>query len=683
MKSTLEKRILIFAFLTITLTIATNTLVNIESFRRDYRDGILLRSLSLAEGLKLTIENVLALGLGLQDVSGIAERCEALVATDPELAYCQVADLSGQFLYSNASGFSYASEGTLIKTLDYNSALLEFPGDQRYYDVSVNIYDAAGDLAGRIHIGFSEAVLSDRIRNLLERSLAVLVGAFLLAFALIFLFAKRDLIRPITQLRSIAREISTGNFEVDIPPMSTNDFAELGTALEDMALSLRERDLLIRQGFDDLEETNRQLQDSYENLEKIGGELGRSREMYRSLLEEASDAILVSDEEDRIVLLNKVAEVFFGVTREASSGRNLFSFLDQLRCENLDHLYDMHRQVLKGEAIETEFRFTRQVDQVHLIGWLKASPVVGRDGRRRVQSIIRDVTREHEIKQNLENSARDLQRLNKMKDSFLGVASHELKTPLTVIIGYSELLLGEWKDRLDPSVHSMVEHIYNASERLSLIVRDMVDVTMLRHHRLHLRMQPLDINELIQRATEELELFFAQRKQLLRMDFQDHLPAIKCDPDRIVQVITNLVGNAIKFTPDGGEIKITTRLINSLRKPGVVAPEALELSSVPIGRTMLPYVVITIADSGIGIDSKDQPYVFDKFYEVGNIEEHFTAKSAFKGKGTGLGLTIAKGIVDMHGGEVWVDSPGNDPETLPGSQFHVMLPVNFNPEPQH
>lgn len=683
MKSTLEKRILIFAFLTITLTIATNTFVNIESFRRDYRDGILLRSQSLAEGLKLTIENVLALGLGLNDVSGITERCEAVVATDPEIAYCLIEDLDGRFLFSSNSSARLFSDISRIKILDANSALLELPGDQRYYDVSVSIHDAGGNLAGRIHIGFSEAVLSERVRNILERSLLVLIGAFLLAFSLIILFARRDLINPMTQLRSVAREISTGNFTVDIPPMSTSDFAELGDALEDMALSLRERDLLIRQGIDDLEETNRQLQDSYENLEKLGGELGRSREMYRSLLEEAGDAILVSDEEDRIVLLNKVAEAFFGVTREASSGHNLFSFLDRLQCENLDHLYDMHRQVIKGDSVETEFRFTRQIDQTHLVGWLKASPVVGRDGRRRVQSIIRDVTREHEIKQNLENSARDLQRLNQMKDSFLGVASHELKTPLTVIIGYSELLLGEWKDRLDPSVQSMVEHIYNASERLALIVRDMVDATMLRHHRLHLRMQTLDINELVRQALGELELFFAQRKQLLRMDFQDHLPPIKCDPDRIVQVMTNLVGNAIKFTPDGGEIRIRTRLINSLRKPGVVAPETHEPSSVPIGRKMHPYVVMTIADSGIGIDPKDQPYVFDKFYEVGNIEEHFTAKSAFKGKGTGLGLTIAKGIVDMHGGEVWVDSPGNDPESFPGSQFHVMLPVNFSPDPQH
>jgi len=678
MKSSLEKRILIFVFITITTTIAVNTFLNIESFRRDYRDGILLRCQSLAEGLKLSMEDVLALGLELREIPGVTQRCETIVETDPEIAYCLVEDTVGSPLYANDFSFRLSQNVQRVKTLSSNVSIVEFTTDKRYYDVSMDAYGANGDKAGRIRIGFSESVLTERVSNILQRSLVVLGGAFLVVFSVIFMFARRDLIGPITRLRSVSREISAGNFDISIPAMSTKDFSELGSALEDMARSLRERDQQIRQGYRDLEETNLQLLESYESLEKIGGELGRSREMYRSLLEDASDAILVSDEEDRIVLLNKGAESFFGVTRTDSSGRNLFSFLEQLQCENIDHLYDMHRKVLKGEPSETEFRFTRQVDQTPIVGWLKASPVVGRDGRRRVQSIIRDVTREHEIKRNLENSTRDLQRLNQMKDSFLGVASHELKTPLTVIIGYTELLLGEWHDSLDPSVRAMIHHISNASERLSMIVRDMVDVTMLEYHRMHMRKQFLDINLLIGRAANELELFFVQRNLVLNQDYQEGLPLINCDPDRISQIITNLVGNAIKFTPDGGRIDISTRITHSLRIPGSVMFDEQWADFIPIGREQQAYIEIMVSDSGIGIDPKDQPHVFDKFYEVGNIEEHFTAKTAFKGKGTGLGLTIVKGIVDMHGGEVWVESPGNDPETLPGCRFHVLLPVDFS-----
>jgi len=678
MKSTLEKRIQIFAFLALTLTIAVNTFLNVEGFRRDYRDGILLRSHSLGEGLRISLENVLALGLELGGIEGITERCRAMVATDPEIAYCIVEDMVGNPLYASDERFRFSRMVEMVSALDKSTALIEFPSGERFYDVSLGVYGAGGELAGRVRIGFSEAILHERIRHILNRSLVVLGGAFLVVFSVTILFVKRDLIAPINRLRTVAQKIAAGDFDVSVPAMSTTDFSELGMAIEEMAISLRKRDEQIRKGFQELEETNWELQASYESLEKIGAELGRSREMYRSLLEDASDAIIVCDDQDIIILVNKAAESFFGVDRDRIAGHNLYSFLEQLRSENLDHLYDLFRKVLKGEALETELRFYRDDSHGQVVGWLKASPATGKDGRRRVQSILRDVTREREIKENLENSTRELKRLNQMKDSFLGVASHELKTPLTVIIGYTELLLGEWQARLDPSVRSMVEHIANASERLSNIVRDMVDVTMIEYQKLQLRKKSVDINATVEKAARELELFFLQRQQQLSFDLQPRLPQIYCDPDRISQVVSNLVGNAIKFTPDGGQVTVSTRLVSSLKPPRPILAKDLKVGQVcPIDSKKHPYVEIVIRDCGIGIDAKDQPHIFDKFYEVGNIEEHFTGKVAFKGKGTGLGLTIVRGIVDMHGGEVWVESPGNDPVGCPGSDFHLMLPVEL------
>lgn len=290
------------------------------------------------------------------------------------------------------------------------------------------------------------------------------------------------------------------------------------------------------------------------------------------------------------------------------------------------------------------------------------------------------MTREREIKENLQRSTDELKRLNQMKDSFLGVASHELKTPLTVIIGYAELMLTDMSDRLDPAILAMMEHISNAAERLSNIVRDMVDVSMLEYQRLQLRKRPVEINQVVEKAARELEFFFTQRKQQLQFNLQDGLPVIDCDPDRIGQIIGNLVGNAIKFTPDNGKVTVSTRLVACLREPKerADADDDGPVVLCPIARQKHPYVEIVISDSGIGIDSKDQPHVFDKFYEVGNIEEHFTGKIAFKGKGTGLGLTIVKGIVDLHGGEVWVESRGNDPDRCPGSAFHFILPSSFD-----
>ena len=676
MKATLEKRILIFAFLLLTLAIAVNTGLHIEGFRRDYRDGIILRCQSLASGLRMAVENVLGLGIPLADMEGINVRCQEIVRTDPEISYALIEDTMGTPLYSSDPSFHLTNGIEFVSTVNRSTAILDFPGLGRYYDVSEPIHTADGRLAGRIRIGFPETVLDERTTKAFHRSVMILGVAFLIVFTLVVLFTKRDLIGPISRLSSIAREIAGGNFRVAVPPMTTRDFNELGAALQEMANSLQDREEKLQLGYRELEETNKELQDSYERQEKISAELGRSREMYRSLLEDASDAILVSDEEDRLVLINKAGESFFGISREQVEGRNLFSVLESLGIEDLEGQYDMHLRVLQGESQEAEIHFLHPTDHRRVIGWVRGSPVLGRDGKRMVQSIIRDVTREREIKENLEKSTRELERLNQMKDSFLGVASHELKTPLTVIIGYSELILGEMSSKVDSTVLTMAQYIADAAERLSNIVRDMIDVSMLDSRRLRLRRRRMDLNEVIRKAVKELEFFFSQRKQSLVLDLGTGLPALMCDPDRLTQVISNVVGNAIKFTPDGGTVSVSTRLARILRPPLATEPGTAAQVVRQIDNVQHPYLEIVIRDTGIGISEEDQIHVFEKFYEAGNIEEHFTGKVAFKGKGTGLGLTIVKGIIDMHCGEIWVESPGFDPKGYPGSEFHILLPLH-------
>lgn len=671
MKSTLEKRILIFAFLALTLTITVNTGFNIEGFRRDYRDGIILRCQSLAAGLKSSIENVLALGLPLEEMEGLSVRCQEIVATDPEITYVLVENQVGTPLYSSDPSFHFPKEVEFLAALTPSVAILR---SQRglLYDVSVPVYAADGKLVGRIRTGFLESILEERTGKAFRRAMAVLGSAFLLVFSLIFIFLKRDLVGPIGRLCSVAKQIASGNFKVAVPAMSTREFDELGTALREMAASLQSRDDKINEGYQELEIANHELQESYEHQEQISAELRRSREMYRSLLDDANDAIVVSDEEDQIVLVNKAAEAFFGFSRQQVEGANLFTTLEKLQSADIEGQYAMHQQVLRGCNVEAEIRFVRPTDHQQVVGWALASSIVGSNGRRMVQAVFRDVTRERQVKENLENSARELERLNQMKDSFLGVASHELKTPLTVIIGYAELILSEMSSKVDESVLPMVQHIADAAERLSNIVKDMTDVSMLDSKRLPLRSREVDINILIQDAVRELGFFFSLRKQSLEMYLGTNLPVTKCDPDRMIQAISNLVGNAIKFTPDGGSIFIETRVTQSLRSLRQMSEEE---GIKEIEPHLLPYIEIIVRDTGIGIAERDQLHVFDKFYEVGKIEEHFTGKSAFKGKGTGLGLTLVKGIVDMHGGEIWVESSGCDPRKCTGSAFHILLPI--------
>ncbi len=380
MNRTLEKRILIFAFLVLTLTIAVNTGFNIEGFRRDYRDGIILRCQSLSVGLQNAIENVLALGLGLQDMEGINLRCQEIVATDPEIIYCLIEDVVGTPLYSSDPSFHFTAGVEFVSSLSKNTSILNFPHLGRTYDVSQPIHDADGKLAGRIRIGFPESILEARTAKVFQRSMVILGIAFFVVFGLVVVFVKRDLIGPIGRLCSVAKSIAAGDFKVTAPVMSTRDFAELATALQDMASSLQSRDDKIGENYRELEETNLQLLESYEYQERIGAELGRSREMYRSLLEDASDAIVVSDENDQIVLINKAAESFFGITFDKIEGMNLFSALEMLQSDNIEDQYGLHRAVLEGGTAETEVSFVRPSDQRQVIGWIVGSPVVGKDG---------------------------------------------------------------------------------------------------------------------------------------------------------------------------------------------------------------------------------------------------------------------------------------------------------------
>ena len=672
MKSALEKRILIFALVLLSITIAANTGFNIEGYRRDYRDSIVLRCHSLGMGLKSTVEKVLALGLPLDGMEGISARCQEIVRNDPEIAYCLVEDARGILLYSNDPSFLLTSGAVYISGETDSVTLMEFPRLGTSYDVAENLYGPDGSLKGRIHLGFPLQVLDARVSSMLRRSLIVLLSALLVVFGVVALFVKRDIVAPIQKLSQVAEEIAAGNFRVGIPQMSSIDFERLGSSLRGMASSLQERDDRIQAGYAELELANRELQQSYEFQERISAELGHSREMYRSLLEDSGDATLVVDEDDRIALINKAAESFFGITRVETSGNNLFVVLERLQCDNIEEQYELFGQIRKGVALEAELNFIRPGDEQHTVGWLRGSPVVGPEGHKMVQATIRDITRDKQIKDNLEQLTSDLKNLNQMKDSFLGMASHELKTPLTVIIGYAELITGEMAGKVDKTVLAMVRYIADAAERLSSIVRDMLDVSSLDRKQMQLNKRDVNINDLLRTAAREMEFFFQVRKQTVRLELAEQLPAVKCDPDRMVQVFTNLIGNAVKFTPDGGEVILETRLTRALRglaqhhsAPGVVA----------IDNRSHAYIEVVVRDTGIGIDEKDQVQIFEKFFEVGKIEEHFTGKMAFKGKGTGLGLTIVKGIIDMHAGSIWVESPGHDPQHYPGSAFHILLPL--------
>jgi signal transduction histidine kinase len=252
---------------------------------------------------------------------------------------------------------------------------------------------------------------------------------------------------------------------------------------------------------------------------------------------------------------------------------------------------------------------------------------------------------------------RDLAKLNKKKSDFVAIAAHELKTPLTLIQGYAEMLSEAGTHDIPPAMLDReLDGIVTGVERLRTIIEDIIDVSLIDTEVLALNLEPTSLESVIEMVRRDWKVVAAERRQAISVQPMSDLPYVEADGVRLHQVLDNLVGNAIKYTPDGGYIEIWARGLES--QEGEVA-----------------FVEVTIADSGVGIDSEEQERIFDKFYRIEGPDLHSSSKTRFMGAGPGLGLTIAKGIVEAHGGRIWVESPGYDPERCPGSQFHVVLPV--------
>ena len=336
--------------------------------------------------------------------------------------------------------------------------------------------------------------------------------------------------------------------------------------------------------------------------------------------------------------------------------------------DDMQGIHKLFKDAARGMHINEEILFVKK-EGTQVVGRLHASSIKS-DGEQLVQAIFRDVTKEREILNNLEKSAEDLARVNKMKDSFLGLASHELKTPLTVIMGYSDLILSEMVGKVDKTFFEMVQNISNAANRLDNIIKDMIDVTMIDEKRLQLKIEDVNMNRLVELSVNELRFFFSLRKQEIVLRLDETIPTIRGDRYRLLQMLSSILNNAIKFTPDGGVITVSTNAKYLLRNKRPDEPD----HAMPIGKEHHLYIEVIVEDTGIGLDSEEHFRIFEKFYEVGNIEEHSSGKVAFKAKGTGLGLAIAKGIVEMHGGDIWVESQGYNPEKCAGSSFHILLP---------
>lgn len=247
--------------------------------------------------------------------------------------------------------------------------------------------------------------------------------------------------------------------------------------------------------------------------------------------------------------------------------------------------------------------------------------------------------------------------LDESKNKFIAVAAHELKTPLTILEGYANILKAELYEQ--PRLRIYLDGLGNGFRRMHEIITDLVDVSLLDLQAVELRYEAVDLATLVEGIVKNVRPFYAERNVQLSTVMYDVPTQTFVDREKMTKALTKVVMNALKYTPDRGRVLISAAHVRQ--------DESSE--------EMNGFVDIQVMDTGIGIANENLEAIFNKFGSIADASLHSSSKTKFKGGGPGLGLPIAKGIIDAHGGRIWAESPGYDERRSPGSTFHIELPI--------
>jgi len=495
----------------------------------------------------------------------------------------------------NTAGLMLASSGTLeafgqkANQTDVARALagtrseevrVEASTGERHLHVAVPVL-SGNQVVGAVYlIGSLEEIygtLGD-VRSILFSATAVALAATaILGFGL-----ARTITRPIKEVTSKAAMMASGDFEQAIEVRSEDEIGQLARMFNHLAFRLKE--------------TLSEISDEKAKLEAI--------------LTHMADGILALDREGRVLIANPAAARMVGVRPEKAVGKPVSEVLGGILSE------EALRETLKGSrGISQEITLRRPVYRA-----LRAqfAPLRNEDGRLAGTVVVfQDIT--------------DQERLESLRKEFVANVSHELRTPLTTIKSYVETLLdGAMEDR-DLRSH-FLEVVDEETDRMVRLVNNLLDLSTLDYEGANLEMKPFSLAGAIRDAVEALAVQSQKRRMTVSIEAPPGPLTALGDRERIQQVAMNLISNAIKFTPEEGDVKV------SIHQAG-------------------DWYRVSVKDNGIGIPKEDLPRIFDRFYRVDK------ARSRQLG-GTGLGLSIARQIVEAHGGQIEIKSEMGEGTTV-------------------
>ena len=375
-------------------------------------------------------------------------------------------------------------------------------------------------------------------------------------------------------------------------------------------------------------ELNREKRAIINILEDIAYEKNQSiieQEKLSRILHSIGDAVLVIDSERRIILSNRAAETITGYLVGETVGRPVSEIL-RLVYERDRTPNNIIEEVFESGTVQEITRHTLLINKSNHDIPIADSAAPIKDGDGNIFGCIvvfRDVTHEREI--------------DRQKSEFVSVASHQLRTPLTSIKWFLEMLLNGDAGKLNKEQEEMIQQVFDSGERMIALVNSLLNISRIEAGRVSVNPEPTDLNELINDVVSELKVI-AEQAGVKLQNKVPKLPVIKIDKKLIREVFVNLLSNAIKYTPAEGQVSV-------------------------MAETKQDDIIFSFADTGIGVPKAQQAKIFHKFFRAENAVVHET-------EGSGMGLYVAKNVVELSGGKIWFKS-----EEDKGSTFFFTLPL--------
>ncbi|MFQ5949614.1 MAG: ATP-binding protein, partial [Nitrospiria bacterium] len=480
---------------------------------------------------------------------------------------------------------------------------------------------------GVVQVGMSPAVLNQQVQKML--GIAILVTLMMMAGGIgLVYFLSKHYVRPLETLATIAQRIGGGDLSQSAPVTSRDEIGDLTTIFNQMTRSLRIRDEQIKEHTDQLEILNKQLTDlnlTLEErvkartieLEEVIRQLRDEKKKTAKVIRDITDGVIVIDMTEHIILMNPAArKMLLGSgQRPVADDLSAFSHIPHLReifqnpAEVATHEIEVHDPGLASSRVILASSVPFKDERGHLLGKV---------------AVLHDIT--------------SLKEVDRLKSEFVSQVSHDLRTPLTAIKGYidnmQDGIAGDLTERQKDYLYRMSKN----AGRLVRLISDLLDVSRMESAKMELNLTSLSLHDLIAEVVNAIRPIAAEKNLKVVLNKFEGKSQLQGDWDKLEQVITNLLDNAIKFTPPGGRITITLKQDQRSLKTA-------------------------IRDTGIGISPEEQSRIFDRFYQT-------ERESSAYAKGTGLGLFIAKTLIELHGGQIRVTS-----EVGKGSEFAFTLPI--------